>query len=105
MDIEILHIEECPNWRETGEAVARVLAELGAADTPVRFTLLSSREQAEAVPFAGSPTVLIDGVDAFPSDGATSELACRVYRVGDHFAGAPSIGDLRMALARALEVG
>jgi hypothetical protein len=100
MKIEILHIADCPNWRETGEAVARVLAELGAADTPVRLTLIGSREQAEALAFAGSPTILIDGVDAFPSEGATPELACRVYRVDGHIAGAPSIADLRGVLAR-----
>lgn len=105
MQIEILHIAGCPNWRDTGEAVTRVLADLGADDVPAILTLVGSTAQARTMPFAGSPTVLIDGVDAFPSDGATDELACRVYRVGDRFAGAPSIDDLRAVLARALGAG
>ena len=81
MEIEILHIDDCPNWQEAGARVRQALQELGAPEVPVTFTLLSTVEEAAARPFAGSPTVLIDGVDAFPSDGATADLACRVYRV------------------------
>jgi len=102
MEIEILHIEDCPNWRDTGDRVVQVLAQLGAPETPVRLTLLSSPEEAERVPFAGSPTVLIDGVDAFPSNGQTRDLACRVYLDDGHFAGSPSTDDLRLVISKAL---
>ena len=103
MDIEILHIDDCPNWRATADTVTEILADLGASEPPVRLTLLASPAAAALVPFAGSPTVLIDGTDAFPTDGRTSDLACRVYRVDGRFAGAPSADDLRTAISAALD--
>lgn len=102
MEIEILHIGDCPNWRETGVLVTQTLRELGAEETPVTFTLLTTPEEAARVPFAGSPTVLIDGVDAFPSGPATTALACRIYSVDGHFAGMPSQVALRRVLETAL---
>lgn len=97
--VEILHIEECPNWREAGRLVAQALDELGARDVPLGFTLLTTPEQAAAVPFAGSPTILVDGVDAFASDGATAEFACRVFVTEGGLAGTPSLPDIRRVLA------
>lgn len=67
--IEILHIADCPNWKATGELVTGVLNELGAGNTPIEYVLLTTPEEAAAVPFSGSPTVLIDGVDEFLSEG------------------------------------
>lgn len=102
MRIEILHIEACANWRKAGELVAQVLEDLDAKQVPVRFTLVSTPEEAVALPFAGSPTILVDGVDAFPSEGATAELACRVYQADGRLAGTPSLSDLRTVLTERL---
>jgi hypothetical protein len=102
MKIEILHIEACPNWRAAGDMVARVLEELDAKQVPVEFTLISTPQEAAAVPFAGSPTILVDGVDAFPSEGATADLACRVYQADGRFAGTPSMSDLRAVITERL---
>lgn len=102
MEIEILHIEACPNWRYAGELVSRVLDELDAKHVPVTFTLISTPDEAAAVPFAGSPTILVDGVDAFPSEGATADLACRVYQSEGRFTGTPSLSDLRAVLTERL---
>jgi RNA polymerase sigma-70 factor (ECF subfamily) len=44
--------------------------------------------------FAGSPTILIDGIDAFPDATPITELACRVYRTPSGFAGTPTIEEL-----------
>ena len=99
--IEILHIADCPNWKAIGELVTGVLNELGAGNTPIEYVLLTTPEEAAAVPF-GFPTVLIDGVGAFPSEGAAADLACRVYRTGGCFAGASSKEDLCEALGAAL---
>jgi hypothetical protein len=44
--------------------------------------------------FAGSPTILIDGADAFPSDGRTSELACRLYYSDTGISRLPSVEQL-----------
>jgi hypothetical protein len=82
MRVEVLHIEDCPNWEEAGRRARTVLDTLGRRDTAVEYRLLETREDAAAVWFAGSPTILIDGADAFPSDGRTAELACRLYHTG-----------------------
>jgi hypothetical protein len=79
MRVEVLHIEHCANWEEAGRRARTVLDTLGRRDTAVEYRLLETREDAAAVWFAGSPTILIDGADAFPSGGRTSELACRLY--------------------------
>jgi hypothetical protein len=79
MRVEILHIEDCANWEQAGKQARAVLDALGKEDTEVEYRLLRTRDEAAAVWFAGSPTILIDGTDAFPSGGRTSELACRLY--------------------------
>ncbi|KGJ72437.1 alkylmercury lyase, partial [Cryobacterium roopkundense] len=50
--------------------------------------------EAAAVPFAGSPTILLDGADAFPTGVRIADLACRVYRTDSGFAGVPSVAQL-----------
>lgn len=79
MKAEVVHIAECPNWEEAGCRLRTALDTLGAHDVAVDYRLLTSGEDAATVWFAGSPTILIDGADAFPTDGRISELACRVF--------------------------
>lgn len=52
--------------------------------------LLRSPEEAALVEFAGSPTILIDGEDAFPTGGRTTDLACRLYTTAAGLAGLPT---------------
>lgn len=66
MKIEVQHIDECPNWGDVGKVVAEVLDELGITEVSMTFTLIHTPEDAAAHQFAGSPTILIDGVDAVP---------------------------------------
>lgn len=89
MKVEILHIDECPNWEQAGARTRAALDAAGVTDTQVEFRLLTSSEDAAAVPFAGSPTILIDGVDLFPDGARTTDLACRVYRTPAGLAGVP----------------
>lgn len=98
MNLSILHIAECPNWVEAGARGRAALDDIGMAETEVKFTLLNTSDEASRVPFAGSPTVLVDGVDLFPSDGRTNELACRVYISGGRFVGVPETQDIEDAL-------
>ena len=98
MRVEILHIDECPNWVEAGTRVEAALAELDRGDIEVTYRLLADSAAAAAVPFAGSPTILLDGVDLFPTDGRTSDLACRVYRTDTGFAGVPTFAQLVAAI-------
>jgi hypothetical protein len=64
-----------------------------------RFNILI-RVLAVRLGFRGSPTLLIDGHDPFASERDSVGLACRVYRTSEGKDGAPSVEDLRAALAR-----
>lgn len=102
MKIDVLHIEECPNWEQLGTILDGLLSGLGAVDMHPRFVLIRTREEAAAVPFAGSPTILIDGIDPYADATPTTELACRVYRDGRHMVGLPTRESLRRVLGEAL---
>ncbi|MBI5160763.1 MAG: thioredoxin family protein [Micrococcales bacterium] len=99
MQIEILHIDACPNWVEAGRRVEAALVGMGRGDDAVSYRLLTTSAEAAKVPFAGSPTILVDGADAFPAE-RTADLACRVYRTDTGFAGVPSDAQIREALRR-----
>ena len=92
--IEVLHIAECPGWVPTLALLRQALAELGLAGTSVSARLIATPDEARNTGFAGSPTVLINGIDPFPSSSRTDELACRVYRNADGLSPHPSLGDL-----------
>ena len=93
VNIEILHIDECPNWEEAGRRVKTALDATGHSTVEVEYRLLRSSEEAAEFPFAGSPTIILDGVDAFPGS-RTSDLACRIYRTPTGFAGMPTVDQL-----------
>ena len=97
MDIEIRYFDDCPNWRDTDELVRRLVGELGV-DAVVRHRPVETIEEAERLSFAGSPTVVIDGVDPFLVPGAAVGLSCRVYRTEAGSAGSPSEAQLRAAI-------
>lgn len=98
MMIEILHIADCPNWREAGARLETALAEAGRDQAPISYRLLTNRTDIAGAPFAGSPTILVDGHDLFASDGATDDLACRVYVSEGRLAGLPTVSELVTAL-------
>ncbi len=104
MRVEILNIPDCPNSAEAGARVRAALDEVGHSDVEIEFLLLTSGEEAAAVPFAGSPTILLDGIDAFPGDGRTADLACRIYRTGTGFAGVPTVEDLVAVIRQRREI-
>lgn len=56
MNITLLHIEECPNWEQTGLQLRAALGATEQGDDQVEFVLLKTPEEAEQYPFAGSPT-------------------------------------------------
>lgn len=101
MKIEILRIADCPSWEAALVHVREALERSGAGVTDVRVRVVSTPEEAAALSFPGSPTILIDGVDAFPSDGGIGGLACRLYPVGDRVTGAPSVEQIIHVLATA----
>ena len=99
MDITLLYFDDCPNWRVADERLAAIAAE--RADLKVTRHLVDTLEEAERVGFHGSPSILVDGVDVFAEPGAGVGLSCRVYRTPDGLAGAPTLEQIRAALAGA----
>jgi len=97
MDITLLYFDDCPNWRVADERLAAIAAE--RADLKVTRHLVDTLEEAERVGFHGSPSILVDGVDVFAEPDAGVGLSCRVYRTPDGRAGAPTVEQLRAALA------
>ncbi|MHA7284623.1 thioredoxin family protein [Arthrobacter subterraneus] len=96
MDITLQYFDGCPNWTVADERL-RILAE-ERPDIVLEYQLIESVEAAERVGFHGSPTVLINGVDAFGDDSTQVGLACRRYMTDDGPAGAPSLAQLRSAV-------
>ena len=98
MKIEVLHIDECPNWIEAGSRLQEALALTGNDGAELVFRLLRTTEDAAGVPFAGSPTITCDDVDLFPTDGRTIDLACRIYFTPSGLAGLPTTAQMVEAI-------
>jgi hypothetical protein len=95
--LRLLQLPDCPG----AELLFRRLAETThAATVEVDRLVVSDAGQAAGAGMTGSPTLLVDGVDPFAVAGAPTGLFCRLYR-DEHgvLAGAPSVGQLRAALA------
>lgn len=99
MKVEILHIPDCPNTAEAGDRLRTVLDSEGYTDADLAFVLIRSADEAAGLLFAGSPTILVDGGDLFPSADRTQDLACRVYSTPTGLAGMPTVDQLKEALA------
>ncbi|WP_447948831.1 hypothetical protein [Microbacterium aurum] len=97
MKVELLHIVDCPNT-DIAETNARAaLDALGLGGVPVELVTIRTEAEAAHTQFGGSPTILLDGVDLFPTTPARS-LACRVYATGSGYAGAPTQEQIEAAL-------
>jgi hypothetical protein len=100
--IELLYVQDCPNYPGALALVERVRAELGI-DAELRTTLITDQTTAEQARFAGSPTIRVDGCDVEPGSPPAGEytVACRLYRLEHRLAGQPAERWVRDALLRA----
>ena len=105
--IELLYWEGCPSHDNALAELREVLRELGREDEPVHKRSIDTDEQALKEKFPGSPTIRVDGVDAFTlSEGDPVGLTCRVYRLRDgRYSPTPDRDDLRESLERLLSTG
>jgi hypothetical protein len=99
MKIEVLYIEDCPNYPPVLDRVTRVLRQEGLT-AEIYKVEVKDAPAAEALRFLGSPTVRINGLDIEAASRATAEtgLACRRY-----LGGLPSDEMIRAALREASE--
>ncbi|MGA5215235.1 organomercurial lyase [Streptomyces cinereoruber] len=99
MQITVLTVPDCPNGPVVRE---RIAAALDGRAAEVELLEITEQADAEQTGMTGSPTVLIDGTDPFAQAGAAPSVSCRIYRDADGGAdGAPSVDELRRALAAA----
>jgi hypothetical protein len=95
--VTILHVRDCPNLAAVRERLDAVLAQRGDVEVEVR--LIQTQDAAELEGMAGSPTVLIDGIDPFAEPGQSPSVSCRIYRDdAGCISGAPSLAQLRHVL-------
>lgn len=90
MDVALLYFNGCPSWKTTESLLLDVMGELGMAADELTLRLVDTPDEAAELSFHGSPTVLLDGVDAFADPIATVGLACRLYPTETGLAGSPS---------------
>ncbi|GAA1209670.1 thioredoxin family protein [Rhodoglobus aureus] len=99
MEITLLYFEGCPHWKIADERLKLLAIE--RPEITVAHQLVETPEQAEDVGFFGSPSLQVNGVDIFAADGARVGLACRRYPTPSGYDGAPTVDQLRIALAKA----
>ena len=99
MDVTLLYFDGCPSWHK----VDTHLTLLAAEHPEVRVTRLrvETPEEAERFGFHGSPSVMVDGRDAFDKPGLAVGLTCRRYATAAGYRGAPTLEQLREALGLA----
>lgn len=92
--IQVLHIDDCPNWVEVGRRLREALDAAGLHETVITYHAIHGADDAKRAEFAGSPTILLNGSDMFPHGDRTSEVACRVYPTPNGLAGTPTTQQL-----------
>jgi glutathione S-transferase len=95
--IRVARISDCPN---SAAAVRRARIALTLLGVPGRVdqVVVHDAATAAAVGFAGSPTLLVDGVDLFPSSAIPEGLACRNYPAEEGMPVAPTAEQIVAAL-------
>lgn len=98
IELRVLHVPDCPN-------LATMLTRLReVTDLPVATREIATEAEAVSEGMAGSPTLLINGVDPFRTTGRMDgALACRLYPdEHGHPAPAPDTARLRHAITDAV---
>ena len=96
MEITFQYFDGCPHWQTTHQRLREAIGERD--DVELVMQVVETLEQAEAVGFRGSPTILVDGVDLLAHGAApvAGTLACRVYATDD---GSPTVEQLHDAVS------
>lgn len=100
ISLTLQYFDGCPNWREAEADLTQAIEGLGV-DVEIVYEKIESHQQAEAVGFRGSPTILVAGHDPFADDSAPTGLSCRVYRTGERPSVSPGVEALRSAVEAA----
>jgi hypothetical protein len=100
-EIELLWWAGCPSTERALAMLREALDGLGLNDVAIRSREVRTDEEARALRFPGSPTILVDGQDPFVAAEDEIGLSCRLYRTRDgRISPLPDPDELREALAR-----
>lgn len=101
MRIVVQYFEGCPHAQLASDRVREALRVVGMPHEDIVLSRIEGPEQADAVAFRGSPTILLDGADPFGDEDAAVGYACRVYVTEGGPDGAPSVPQLVQVLRSA----
>ena len=96
MNVELRYFDGCPNWKVADAHLRSLATELGFH---MSRRLVESPDEAEALEFRGSPSVIVDGQDPFAAGDEPVGLSCRIYQTPEGPAGSPTIDQLRALLS------
>ena len=99
-EVRLLYFEDCPNWRVAEARLKEALVSVGADPDALVYEQVTTHEQAEALGFQGSPTILVDGADPFAEPDGSAGLTCRFYRTAMCVQPAPTVEQLQAVLTR-----
>ncbi|MEP6666099.1 MAG: thioredoxin family protein [Nocardioidaceae bacterium] len=98
VNVELRFFDGCPNATLAHERMKSALRLASHESTTILLTEVMTAEQAQAIGFVDSPTVLVDGPDPFAVGDETVGLGCRLFRTPDGLAGSPALEQMREAL-------
>lgn len=100
MVVELVYLADCPHWQQAERRLHRALELVGRTDVEVVHHRITTPAADSEGRFPGSPTILVDGVDAFPDEGEPHRgTSCRLYLTPEGLQGSPTVAQLRAALA------
>lgn len=98
VQLRVLAVSDCPNAAVLERRLSLVLA--GRSDVVLMHEVVDDAAAAMRAGMAGSPTLLVDGVDPFAMPGQVASVSCRLYRDQQgRVTGAPSVAQLRAVLS------
>jgi hypothetical protein len=93
--VELVHLEDCPHWHEAATRLGEAMRSSGLDPAGVRYRSVPTASA--PADFPGSPTIVIDGRDPFPTPTPAGPT-CRRYRTEHGLDVAPSLGQLAEVL-------
>jgi hypothetical protein len=95
MRVAVAEVPDCPHAASAVDRVAAALKLAGHEGVGVDRVVMDTVEQADRLGAPGSPTILADGRDLFPTHMPSgSGLACRLYPTPDGPAVVPTVEQL-----------
>ena len=94
MRVVLQYFDGCPHWQLAARHLSEAVQRAAVTTVSVEYQLVDTPEEARRIGFQGSPTILVDGQDAFAPEEPAVGLACRVYTTETGPCGAPSVVQL-----------